>query len=82
MPSNDVRVNLRSLNAIMTSPPAQALVDAIGRQMAATAGEGFEYVRRPHRWTARGYVQTATARARRRQARDAVLERAVGAVRR
>jgi hypothetical protein len=80
--SNDVQLNLRAINAIMTSAPAQAIVDSVGRQMAANAGDGFEYVSRPHRWMARGYVQTVSARARRRQARDAVLERTLGTVRR
>ncbi|MDF2992086.1 MAG: hypothetical protein K0S37_2600 [Microbacterium sp.] len=80
--SNDVQLNLGAINAIMTSVPVQAAVDAVGREMAAAAGEGFEYASRPHRWMARGYVQTISARARRRQMKDAVLERALGAVRR
>lgn len=78
----DVNLNLPGLNALMTSAPAQAIVDRIGRQMAADAGEGFEYVARPHPHTARGYVQTTDARARRRQMRDAVLEQALGRVQR
>lgn len=81
MAANDVKLNLAAINTIMRSAPVQAVVDSTGRKMAAAAGEGFEYVPRPHRWMARGYVQAATARARRRQARDAVLERAIGAVR-
>ncbi|MFB3980335.1 hypothetical protein [Microbacterium proteolyticum] len=81
MRSNDVKLNLRAVNTVMTSAPVQARIDSLGRQMAATAGDGFEYVPRPHRWMARGYVQAVSARARRRQARDAVLERVVGAVR-
>ncbi|MCC4906970.1 hypothetical protein [Microbacterium sp. cx-59] len=81
MNPNDVKLNLGTINQLMTSAQAQAIVDSVGRQMAANAGDGFEYVARPHRWMARGYVQTISARARRRQARDAVLERALGAVR-
>lgn len=81
MANNNVRLNLRGLNAVMKSKPAQDLVDGLGKEIAAAAGDGFEYVRRPHPWTARGYVQTVSARARRRQAREAVLERAIGAVR-
>lgn len=78
----DVKLNLRGLNAVMTSPSVQAAVDRAGREMAASAGDGFEYVARPHRYTARGYVQTANASARRRQMRDAVLERTLGQVQR
>lgn len=78
----DVKLNLAGINALMTSPAAQAAVDRIGRQMAADAGEGFEYVARPHRYTARGYVQSSDARARRRQMRDAVLEQSLGQVQR
>lgn len=81
MAINDVRLNLPAINAIMRSQPVQGLLDEVGKKMAANAGDGFEYVARPHRWTARGYVQTASARARRRQAREAVLERAMGSVR-
>lgn len=78
----DVKLNLAGLNTLMTSAPAQAIVDRIGRQMAANAGDGFEYVARPHPYTARGYVQTTDARARRRQMREAVLEQALGQVQR
>lgn len=77
-----LKLNLAAVNAIMTSPGAQAVVDRIGRQMAADAGDGFEYVASPHRWTARGYVQTTNARGRRRQAREAALESALGQVER
>lgn len=78
----DVKLNLPGINALMTSPPAQAIVDGLGRQMAAAAGDGFEYVARPHRYTARGYVQPINDRARRRQMRDVVLEQALGQVQR
>ena len=80
--ADKVQLNLAALNAAMTSAPAQALVDSIGRQMSAAAGDGFEYVARPHPHTARGYVQTNSARGRRRQAREAQLEQALGQVQR
>lgn len=78
----DVKLNLAGLNVLMTSAPVQAIVDRIGRQMAANAGDGFEYVAQPHPYTARGYVRASDARARRRQMREAVLERALGQVQR
>lgn len=80
--AGDVKLNLAGLNVVMTSPAVQAEVDRIGARMAAAAGEGFEYVARPHRYTARGYVQATSDRARRRQMRDAVLEQALGQVQR
>lgn len=78
--AKDVQLSLPGINALMTSPQAQAIVNSLGRQVAAAAGDGFEYVARPHPRTARGYVQPTNARARRRQMRDAVLESALGQV--
>lgn len=70
-----VKLVLRGVNETMRQHRVQAHVDRVGRAMAADAGEGFEYVARPHRWTARGYVQIASGVGARRQAREAVLER-------
>ena len=75
-----VQLNLRGLNALMTSAPVQRVVDAEGERMAAAAGDGFEYVsvgKRPSRRTARGYVQVDSVEGARRQADEAVLERVV-----
>jgi len=69
---------LRGLNTIMRSAEMQTIVDSTGRRMAAAAGDDFEYVASPHRWTARGYVQPKNARGMREQARNAALERALG----
>ena len=76
-----VKLDLRGLNALMTSAPVQARVDAAGERIAAAAGEGFEYTpgSKRHPWVARGYVQTNSYEGRRRQARDAVLERSLDA---
>lgn len=78
--ADTVKLNLAGINVVMTSQGAQALVDRLGKQMAAGAGDGFEYVARPHRYTARGYVQTNSVRGRRRQAKEAALERVLGQV--
>lgn len=77
----DVQVTLKmgELRKLMKSERVQAEVDRVGRIVAGAAGDGFAYVRRPGRYTARGYVQTQNARAARRQARDAVLERSLDA---
>lgn len=73
-----VQLNLPGLNALMRSKPVQDRVNDIGAEMAADAGEGFEYVPSTHRYTARGYVQVNSLDGARRQARDAVLERVMG----
>lgn len=74
----NVKLSLPGLNALMRSAPVQAIVDARGKRMAAVAGENFEYVPRPHKWTARGYVQPANAEGRREEAREKRLNRALG----
>lgn len=75
-----VRLKLKGLNQLMTSAPVQAEVDRAGRKIAAAAGDGFVYTyRKPHKWTARGFVQVNSEDGARRQAEDAVLERAMSA---
>lgn len=77
----DVKLNLRALNALMTSPAVQAEVNRRGQSLASNAGPDFEYVERGHRYVARGYVQPANARGAREQAKNAALERALGSSR-
>lgn len=77
-----VKIKLRGVNEIMRSPEVQAELDAVGENIAAAAGDGFYYQPRPHKWTARGYVGTMNARARRREAEDKVLIGALAAGRR
>ena len=74
-----VKLKLKGINAVMTSPGAIAEVARRAQRMASAAGEGFEAVVNPHRWTARAFVRTADAPGRKRQADDAVLERALDA---
>jgi len=76
-----VRLNLAALNKLMRSKPVQDKVDEKGRAIAAAAGPDFEYVSRPHRWVARGYVQPVNARGMRAEARDKVLTRSLDAAR-
>lgn len=74
------QLNGRGIRQLVTSPEVQARVDEVGQALAARAGDGFEYTRghgaSPR--SARGFVQPTSARAMRRQARDAVLERSLG----
>lgn len=74
-----VKLNLAGLNALMTSSAVQSIVDERGRRIAAAAGPDFEYVQRPHRWTARGFVQPANAAGARDEAKNKSLTRAIDA---
>jgi hypothetical protein len=74
----DVKIRLRGINQLMRSREVQAVVDREGRRLAERAGPDFRYVPSPHRWTARGFVEPANLRGARAQAKDAVLERALG----
>src|SRR5690606_33120383 len=47
-------------------------------RMAASAGAGFEAVVKPHKYTARAFVQTRDQVGRVRQATEAVLQRTLG----
>ena len=73
MAISDVRLNIAGVNELMRAQ--QPMVDAIGRRAAARAGRGFEYVPAPHRWTGRGYVQTADREGRIREANEKILLR-------
>lgn len=73
-----VVLKLRGLNQLMRSEPVQRVVNERAKRIAAAAGEDFEAVPKPHKWTARAYVQAKNARGMRAEARDKVLTRAVG----
>lgn len=73
-----VKLNLAALNQLMTSTPAQRIVDQQGERLARAAGTNFRYRSSPHRWTARGYVEPANARGRRQEALEKRLSRAIG----
>lgn len=79
MANAKVKLNIRGLNKIMTGPEVTAQVARRTKRMAAAAGEGFEAVMIPHKYTARGYVRTADAEGAIRQAREKVLERSLDA---
>ena len=77
--ASPVRLNLRGMNALMTSEPVQRDLDARGRRMAEAAGPEFEYVARPHPRTARGYVQPRSAKGARQEALEKRLTRSIDA---
>lgn len=70
--------NKRTAEAILKGPEVQALLARKAAEVASRAGEGFTSGVRVGKDRARAYVLPETYKARKRQARDHVLERAVG----
>lgn len=78
MASPIVKLNLRGINELMKSEPVQRLVDDAGQAIADRAGPGYVYTGpRPHRWVARGYVQTTDFKSMRDNARNNTLLKAL-----
>lgn len=75
----EVRLKLRGINALMTSQPVVSAVARRANAIRAAAGDGFKTtVKVGSKYTA-AYVQTDTDAARKRQAEDAVLQKALDA---
>jgi hypothetical protein len=74
-----VKLSIKGIRATLKSAPVQSELARRARRIAAAAGEGFEMVVKPHRYTARAFVQTDTEEGRKRQAEEAVLERSLSA---
>lgn len=79
----NVRVKLKvgGVRALLRGPEVTAEVAKRVKRGAAAAGPGIEGVVKPHKYTARGYVQTATEDGRKREANEKVLLRALDAMR-
>lgn len=52
-----VKLNLKGLNELMTSAPVQAEVNKRAAKVSAAAGPKYRMVVRPHRYTARAFVE-------------------------
>ena len=76
-----VRLNLAGINQLMSSKPVQDEVTARAKRIAQAAGSNFEVVDKPHRWTARSFVQAANPDGMREEARDKRLTGALNAAR-
>lgn len=76
-----VKLKLKGINALMTSPGVTAEVARRVKRGASAAGSGFEGVVVPHKWTARGYVRTRDDAGKRDQANNQSLMRALDAMR-
>lgn len=70
--------NKMTAEAILKGSEVQALLARKAAEVASRAGEGFTSGVRVGKDRARAYVLPETYKARKRQARDHVLERAVG----
>lgn len=70
--------NKRTAKAILQGSEVQALLARKAAEVAARAGEGFTSGVRVGKDRARAYVLPETYKARKNQARNHVLERAVG----
>lgn len=76
-----VKLKIGGIRALLKSRPVQSDLAARAARMAREAGEGFESVVKPHRYTSRAFVQTDMENdvGRRRQASEHVLQRVLGA---
>lgn len=74
-----VKLKMKGVREVLKSAPVQAEVARKAKRMASAAGDGFKAVIKPHKFTSRAFVQTDSAEGRKRQADDAVLERALDA---
>lgn len=74
----DFKLDSKSIDGLLKSQEMQNMLAGKAAEIAARAGDGFTSGVRVGMDRARAYVLPETYRARRRQARDHVLERAVG----
>jgi hypothetical protein len=73
-----VKLNSAGIAAFLKGPDVQQAMRTTAERVAARAGDGFRADTRVGKDRARGYVLADSAAARRRQAREHVLERSVG----
>lgn len=78
-----VKLKIKGIREVLRSRPVQSEVARLAHRMARDAGEGFEAVVKPHRYTSRAFVQTDMDNpvGGERQAREHVLQRVLGGVR-
>lgn len=76
-----VKIKRAGIAKVLKSRPVQAEVTRRAERGARAAGEGFEAVTKPHKFTARAFVRTRDYTGRRREAQEKVLNRALDAMR-
>jgi len=79
MPDVTVKLNLRGINEVMTSPEATSAVVRRAQMIKSAAGENFEVNVVPHRYTARAFIRPANSEGAKQEARDKRLTRALDA---
>lgn len=77
----NVRLNLRGLNRLMTSPGVTAAVVRRAQAIQAAAGDNFEANIVPHKYTARAYIRAKNYEGAVQEAREKRLLRALDAAR-
>lgn len=73
-----VKLKIKGIRELLRSNPVQSEIARRAKSMAKAAGPGIEAVVKPHKYTARAFVQTVDDVGRIRQAEEAVLQRALG----
>ena len=76
-----VKLKLRGIRQVLRSDAVQADLAKRARRGAQAAGPGIVAVVKPHKYTARAFVETENEEGRIREAKDKVLNRALGAMR-
>lgn len=81
MPLSRIVVNGKAIDALLRSPEVVAKLEAMGRAVVARAGPGHDMQTKIGRRRARVTVMTKTYEARRAEATDRTLTRAIDAAR-
>lgn len=76
-----VKLNLRGIDEVLKSRGVTAEVARRAWRIKQRAGDHFEMVVIPHKWTSRAYVQSADEEGAKLEARDKTLTRALDAAR-
>jgi hypothetical protein len=74
-----VKLSIRGVRDVLKSSAVSSELARRAGRIRNAAGEGFSMVVKPHRYTARAFVQSDTAAADKREAESKVLTRALDA---
>jgi hypothetical protein len=74
-----VKLKIKGVREVLKSAPVQSEIARRAQRIAAAAGEGFESVVKPHKYTARAFVQTVGLEGAKRQYEEAMLESSMDA---
>ena len=77
--SRKLKLNNKGFKALRTAPGVKQDLNNRAKRIAEAAGDGFEAHESPGKNRARATVGARTAKARRKQSKDNVLQRALSA---